>query len=295
MKLTEIDQELAQAELVYSTNKQAGYNMLLKINQLSRDAKYPKGIANSLKTLSSYYQHIGDYAKMLESTIEAIDIFRELINKASEAHCLNDLGAVYNFINDHETRLEINQQCLKLRNEIGDQNTIVVTINNIGDTYLKLGEYDKAQSSFEGGLQIDNLLKEDESILTHNLGELHYLKGDYQRAISYFEQAAEFAKESDYTKIECEANKFLGKSFSKMGNSNEGYSHLIKACNLAIRNDFIEILCDTYKELSQYYEGIRDNHNAYGCLKLHMELRDRLFEESKVNRINAILSSIKQR
>ncbi|MBL4653214.1 MAG: tetratricopeptide repeat protein [Flavobacteriales bacterium] len=291
MKEREIDIEL---EELYKIDRSKGYALALEINKKSRTVNYPKGLAHSLKSLSAYYQSIGDYAKMLEATLEAIDIFKAIGDVKLEAHCLNDLGAVYNFIGDHETRLEVNLKCLELREEIGDSNAIIASLNNVGDTYLKLKDHNKAENSFLKGLSTEGITTRTECILNHNLGELYFTKEAYNVANSYFEQAIILAEQTDYLAIECGASKFFGKSLIRMGNSSEGYTYLIKACNLAKRNDLIEELSDSYKEISSYYENRHDNNNAFGYLKLHLELRNQLFEESKLNRINALLLQMKK-
>lgn len=285
-----MNKEITEAQETFQSNKSIGFEMAYFI--YDKYSEIPEIKLEALKLICKYHQHIGDYRSMLKSVLEAIELCKETNDPRCEAHFLNDLGAVYNFINDHDSRLEVNLKCLEMRDEFASQEEIITTINNIGDTYLQLRDFQNAKSWFERGLETTDLTTENECILHHNLGELHFMQGDFEKAIPYFEKAIELAERSEYIGVECDANKFIGKCEILKGNKTDGYSYLIKACNLATRNELIIELSDIYKEIAEYYEERNDMHNAYGYLKRHLELKNKLFEAGKMEQINTLLNQL---
>jgi len=75
---------------------------------------------------------------------------------------------------------------------------------NLGNTYLKLGELDKAEEVLIEGLEKSKKLNNSEFTKNayHYLSKLDSLKGNYKRALEYFQKYNSILMEINYTEIE---------------------------------------------------------------------------------------------
>lgn len=294
IQLKKVEEKVKELRHRLELDKHKAYEEAEELYGLAKEKGDRKLMADTLVVQSLYHQIIGDYFPSLEKLEQALITYIELGEKLAHAECLNMLGAVYNFLGDHETRLGVNLKCYELRMQAGDVEAAIGSLNNIGDTYLKLGDFKKASEYFLHGLKTSGINKKQETILHHNIGELYFMQNEYDKAISYFNTALNMSVDVGYKQIECASNKFLAICYLNLGESDKGYKHLIEASKIGLRNDFQEILADVFKQLSQYHESNNDLHEALGYYKKYADIKDKLFEESKLNKIQNLLFRINQ-
>ena len=76
----------------------------------------------------------GQLKAALASLQSALDINRELGNKAGEALTLNNISQVYDARGDYDAALKYLEDSLKIAKEIGDKAGEATTLNNIGSS-----------------------------------------------------------------------------------------------------------------------------------------------------------------
>ncbi len=163
--------------------KQSGENLLVDFNlaiaaaekakNISLQYFYTQELADCLKQLSHCYSYVSDYGKVMQSALDAMELYKTCNDFKGEADCLNILGGVYNFLQDYNKRLECNLKCLELRKKANDEKGQISSYNNIGDTYTVMGDYENALKYFKLCLtfELDIHMK---AIVYYNIGEVHY-------------------------------------------------------------------------------------------------------------------------
>ena len=93
--------------------------------------------------------------------------------------------------------MDIYTPALKQAEEIGDKRGMSFSLNNIGGAYYDKGDYDKALEYYERALTIQEGLGARYGIGASlcNIGWTYYDKGDYDKAEKYLEKSLSMQKE----------------------------------------------------------------------------------------------------
>ena len=202
-----------------------------KAKNISLQYFYTQELADCLKQLSNCYSYVSDYGKVMQSALDAMDLYKTCNDYKGEADCLNILGGVYNFFQDYNKRLECNLKCLELR-KANDENGQISSYNNIGDTYTVMGDYENALKYFNLCLTFE-LNVHMKAIVFYNIGEVHFFKKDYKTAQDYIQKGLDFGIESDYWQIIIAAYQMQANIFIQNEKHNDAIEVLEKALKVA--------------------------------------------------------------
>jgi len=283
-----VDVFLRKASDYFESDFRQAFRLAGDADLMSQVLGYRKGIAGSKLLLARCYLRLSDYPMVLETSLAAIENYRATGDRRGEADGLNMLGWVYNYLGDHENRLQSNLRCLELRRETGDTNGEIGSMNNVGDTYIKLGQHEKALSYFHQCLAHPKLSDRSRSIILHNIGEVHFYRGEYSQAQEHFRLGLAQAQQTNYLGIISIANVFLAEILIDTGNDGEALAHLEEAHKIAVANDFKDDLCRIHKNLSLVYEHMGKIDLAFRHYKFFHETKDELYGEGNIQRIKNI-------
>jgi CHAT domain-containing protein len=143
------------------------------------------------RTLSSSIQPLilrGHYDLALAAAREAQSIFAKQGNQWRLARVELNLGNIY----DRQDRVEDALKCyeqayeyLSIREE-GDPEGVAAALHNMAVSYVRLNEFRRAMATYERARHF--ALTHDMPVLVgqadYNIARLHYLRGDYNRALS---------------------------------------------------------------------------------------------------------------
>jgi len=79
---------------------------------------------------------------------QALQISREVSDRAGEGVTLNNLGRVYSDLGDKQQAFDYYQQALQIRREVGDRVGEAITLHNIGMIYAYFGQFDVTLACF---------------------------------------------------------------------------------------------------------------------------------------------------
>jgi hydrogenase-4 transcriptional activator len=105
--------------------------------------------------------------------------------------------------------------------------------NNLGINLVLVGQWDRAQQSFEQSLNLLTEVDEHESSIPmalDSLGELHLLRGDLSEARNYLERAVSMAADNGNKWYEGQALRTLARCYLAMATNAEAFG----ACNRAL-------------------------------------------------------------
>ena len=93
------------------------------------------------------------------------------------------------------------------------------SLYNIGSVYYFKGDYDKALNYYERALAIREEIgdKSGMGINLNNIGIVHHDKGDYKKALDYYERSLAIQKEIGLNKLELSTTTYLYLTYKHLG------------------------------------------------------------------------------
>ena len=160
------------------------YNNALTIAKESNNKEL---IQQAYRKISDYYIEKKEYNNSNQYIDSSIIYCRKLSLINELASLLTYKAHISSIKKDYTKALQYNLQALKLRKKTGHRSSICSSLLNIGGNYTPLGEYDKAHSYLERGIEIAN---EINSIIYLNYGydklsKLYKSEGNFEEALQY--------------------------------------------------------------------------------------------------------------
>lgn len=141
------------------------------------------GIANELK---------GQYDKALQQYLKLLELANKRNDPSYIVTALSDMAILYTEgLNQPEKSKEVYKEILRVqRNNNIPASVSLSTYVNLGAIYTRLKQYDSSLIILNLGLR-EALVINDVSSLSsiyNNIGNIYYQKGDYKRALEYFQR-----------------------------------------------------------------------------------------------------------
>jgi lipopolysaccharide biosynthesis regulator YciM len=141
----------------------------------------------------------------------ALEIFREVLQKEpSHLEALRAVEKICVEMRDWETAFETRQRIARLAKEEGSHSHILAHYQTeMGKVFLSKGDSSKAKSSFQKALSIDETCVD----ACLHLGDLHFQKGEYKKAMGVWKRVTEVAPQFTFL-----AYKRLEGAYANMDN-----------------------------------------------------------------------------
>jgi len=169
---------------------EASYNM-------SRDNKYPRGIAESrnIAGLAHYCQ--GNYDEALRYFKESLKINQEIEDRTGIIKNLNNIGSVYYYQGRYADAFKCYEESLEIGRRIGNKTITGSSLNNIALLFSDQSRYDKALAYYGEALEIFREMGDKSGIAygLNNIGVAKRRQGDYDEALKYYEESMEIRRE----------------------------------------------------------------------------------------------------
>lgn len=206
-------------------------NLARTTNDKIGEAKASGNLGNTLKV-------IGRFDEAIVCCLRHLEISREIEDKVGEARALYNLGNVYHAKGKHlgrhgnqdpgEFAPEV-KECLEKAVHYYDENLNLVrslsdraaegrACGNLGNTHYLLGNFAEAISFHEQRLSIAKEFgdKAAERRAYTNLGNAHIFLGDFELAADYYKKSLQIAKQLGDRALEAQACYSLGNTYTLM-------------------------------------------------------------------------------
>ncbi|XP_069497956.1 G-protein-signaling modulator 2 isoform X2 [Ambystoma mexicanum] len=264
-----------------------------------------------LKTLSAIYSQLGnayfylhEYQKALEYHHHDLTLARTIGDRLGEAKASGNLGNTLKVLGNFDEAILCCQKHLEISREICDKVGEARALYNLGNVHHSKGKHIGCNGSNDPGefpdevktalQQAADYYEENLSMVTDlgdraaqgraygNLGNTHYLLGNFRKAVMSHEQRLLIAKEFGDRSAERRAYSNLGNAFIFLGEFEIAAEYYKKTLQLArqLKDRAVEAqscysLGNTYTLLQDYEKAI-DYHLKH--LIIAQELNDRLGE-----------------
>lgn len=246
-------------------------------------------IADVAHNYGATYYNLGSYDVAMKKFMEALKIYESVDNKLGISKCLAGQGLVQQGINRNEEAIKLFKRAIILNKETGNRRLESRNILNIGISEIELGDNESAYKNFMTSykMAISNEDNEMRHFSMNRLGNIHYLRNDFDSSIYYYKKlisdavkpnnwelafaytgiSEAFLKKKDYKTAE----KFGMQGF-KLAKNAEAKWDIAKASG---------VLSEVFREEGKFEE-------AYKYLKINKAYNDSLFSETKLQQINVL-------
>ncbi|MCC7332492.1 MAG: tetratricopeptide repeat protein [Flavobacteriales bacterium] len=256
-------------------------NLLGKALQISKKTNNINMLQMTHTNYSSIYIRMGLITEALEHSFFGLEIQEKSHNDYGKGYALNNIGSIYFMQRDLKKAEEFFLKSLKVRESINDEVGVATVYNNLAKVYDEQDKNDKALEFYIKCLEKRNLLENKEGVAQSysNLGSFYLKIGNHNKTKEYYQKAIEI-RENIFDK------EGLANSYEKMAaynyltnNIKEAEKYGLKSYRMAETLGFMTNLESTTKILSEIYEKMGNEKKAYQMFKLHIKLRDSLFNQ----------------
>jgi tetratricopeptide (TPR) repeat protein len=197
------------------------------------DAGQGTQAVDGLTLLANQHNSMGQYEEALQAGREALELTEALNYSAGRAAAFQSLGRAYAHQGHTAEAISNMQKALALFEQIGNRSEIARTHNWIGIVHMEQGQLDKAVLSFQRALQesehISAVLR---SVILNNLGECYQNLFDFEQAFAYHHEALDLLHQTKFTTPQDDLIRNLGVDLCRIGQVEEGVTHLYDALRL---------------------------------------------------------------
>ncbi|WP_338792032.1 tetratricopeptide repeat protein [Bernardetia sp. MNP-M8] len=229
---------------------QKAYSLFMEVLKNAEKNNKKELIADVSKQIGDVHRNLKNEDKAIEYYQRALKLYQELGIKRGEAASTNSLGILYSDQKKPQKALEFYRRTLQLCKEINFERGIAFTLNNIGYELFVLSNYDSAYHYYEQALQLKEKLENPSSMSATlvNMGQARLAQKEYNEAKILFEKSLELAIQTSNSSVELE----------------------------------------NYEFLTQLYQKTEQPAEALENLQKYVKLKETLFEESKLEKINEL-------
>jgi ATP/maltotriose-dependent transcriptional regulator MalT len=155
-----------------------------------------KARADGLRVAGNLAQRQNDYPAASAAFEEAIEIMRELGDRAGVAVALRNFGVVPHHLGDYDTAQGMFEESLAISRDLGDAISELTSLRNLADLAQDRGDFPRAVALYEASLELarDRRIPHDIAYALRGLGNVARVQGQYERAHTFLRESLTLLK-----------------------------------------------------------------------------------------------------
>ncbi|MCK5210884.1 MAG: tetratricopeptide repeat protein [Cyclobacteriaceae bacterium] len=286
-----LDHELIAATLIFNLGllyqEQGNYDSALVFNEKAAEIflSYNDSLkyASSLDLFSSIHNEKGNYFLNLKYATEAADIFHKYGDELREADALIKIGMGFGVLEDYRSAIEYYESAIKLYRKHQDKHWENFAIQKIAQAYLSMNDLTKADSIIDYSLQLSDSLGAIQTLSEGYdvKGEIFFAKGEYNRAIEYFQKALKTNEDAADSTFIATEHISIGRCYQQLGLSDKAMNSYLSVLPISLKMDVKENLKTIYENVSEIYEHSGNEGQAFNYYKKYVNVKDSIYNNEK--------------
>jgi adenylate cyclase len=251
----------------FSTSPDSSVIIATQALDIAEKIEYEKGKALALKNIGNGYYFQGKNVEALDYWNQSLALYEKLKDETGISNLLNNIGSLYSDQGDDPKALDYALRSLSIAEKLGDKLRILSALNTVASTYYsKEQTKDKALDYLLRALPLCEELGDTESFgfIAENIGVIYYEKGDYTKALEYYQKALPALNDNQNAPF---AYNGIGKVYRKQGKIDEALKYHNQALTLAEKLDVKIRIVESLEEIANVYVEKRDYKTALGYYK----------------------------
>ena len=220
-------------ELLIQGNIDESLKYSEKARDLSTELGYIKGKALSLKQIGNANYYKGNYLEVFDYWTQSLENYEILKDSVGISNILNNLGIAYSSQGGNAEAIDYLLRSLRIAEKLKNPLRITTALVNIAGVYGDSPQdWNKALNYYAQVFPYLKIINDPANSKAYyfGVGEIEYLKGNYQEALIYYEEGLVITKNTLYYS---ENLLLLGKTKFKLGQFEESLSLLNKCYSYA--------------------------------------------------------------
>ena len=247
-------------------------------------------MAYAYNNLGDAFMLTGNVPLALNYSDKSVEIFTALDNQLGIAYGFINMGLVYRNEKNYVLAIKYLEQAKSIRNNIGDKKGMASVNLELARVYQLQGQLDKALTSYlesyNRHLAINNLRYA--AWCLNGMGEVYYLKKDYQNALDAFLKALKLNQVRNHQYGEIDNQLGLALVYAQLGNRVEGELALKRAVNISTGMGLHTSVLETYETMARFYQILNDYQQATENFDRFLLLYDSLLSIQQYDILNEV-------
>ena len=182
-----------------------------------------------------YWSLQGLYKASLRWLLRAAELAQKACEHRDHGAYLGELGIVYSKLQKVERAVDYYNQALNIFRLIGDKLSEANQLGNLGIAYYQQGEVEQAICHYNLALEIYHLMgnRQGEANQLGNLGAAYYRLGRIKQAIKYYNQVLEISILNCNKLVESKALGNLGQAYYRLEELDQAIRHYHQALDVS--------------------------------------------------------------
>lgn len=266
------------------------YYMVSISKNINDNKKEQEVYGNTLNEIGKIYYYDGLYNKAMEYFIRA-EIFCEKnkVNPDILSKVYNNLGTIYTIFSDSINSTGYYLKSLQLAKKENNIKQEIITLQNLASFYYRHNDYESGNKYNQEMIKFKDydVSVNFYSILNKSLYETNC--GNYDKAIKYIKEAAEYAIENKLQPMTvASAYSLLADLYEKSGDDALSLSYLKKSLDVADKNNIIYMSRSFADILNKKYIKLGNKDKALEYKIKYWTITDSIFNSSEFSKMQNI-------
>lgn len=249
--------------------------------------------ATNKSSIAEVQRNQSHFEDALKTYLETIAIMEKSNagNKWLVLAILNsDVGSVYHDLNQFAKALEYDLNALHAYKKQSEQFYIAIAELYVAGDYKNLGELEQAKTYIGNAQNLANEIKSNDLFyrVYDSWGAYYQKTTEYNRAVSSYKKASDYAKSGENLFREMNCNRMLGFIYRDMKHYDESFGYMRKALSQTkeLQNKLLE--AELLKNMAVVLSKSGKSDEAVGYYESFIQLSDSLNEDETRRRISEI-------
>lgn len=247
----------------------------------------PKDIAIAHINLGSEYEYLSSYQLAAENYVQGMQIAEKIHDRKLIRLLANNLASVFLALKQFDKTYRYAQQAYQVATALNDKFAMASSLVNVSLAEQQLHLWDSAEvhlkSVMRMGKEVDDYTLELDGLI--NLGGLYTAQGKAEKAVGFFQQAADVAHANENPSYELSALQGLADAYTLLHQWRKADGYIQRATVLAMQTGDRAALSESYKRSAQIQQELGNLSKALAYKDKFMELNDSLLNEQTRNHV----------
>jgi len=256
----------------------------LKIYQ---ELNSPKDIAIAHINLGSEYEYLSSYQLAADNYVQGMQIAEKINDRKLMRLLANNLASVFLALKQFDKAYRYAQQAYQVATALNDKFAMASSLVNVSLAEQQLHLWDSAEVHLKDvmrmGKEVDDYTLELDGLI--NLGGLYTAQGKAEKAVPFFQQAADVAHANENPSYELSALQGLADAYMLLHQWRKADGYIQRATVLSVETGDRAALSESYKRSAQIQQELGNLGKALAYKDKYMELNDSLLNEQTRNHV----------
>ncbi|MBD2722988.1 ATP-binding protein [Hymenobacter armeniacus] len=251
---------------------------------LARRVHYRHGEGEALNRLGAALRE-SNLARALEVFQKSLRIAEVTHDRALAAQNLRSIGIIYVYLRDQRQGLAYYFRALKIGEELRDERRVVIELSNIGLAYDLFNQLDSSRIFQERAYALARRLRTPTNYILYGLGNVARKQGRTAQAKAFYRASITESKKVQHLRSLNFAYVGLATLYQQQGRLDSSVYYARLGCQAAQTNGFLRGVLNASTLLTQDYKTRRNADSALKYQSLMLVMKDTLFGQEKVMRL----------